>query len=591
MKSLFSWRMMPLFLLMVLFLSACVGLAGDVEIVATLPSNIQQEQATTVPEALQMPPSAPDISNGARIFQGSCISCHGITGVGDGELVQSGEVPRTVSFLEPSAVRQQTPNFYYDIITNGNIINLMPPWNESLSVQERWDVAMYVYTLQYTPEQIERGSQLVSDISTELSLESDDDLAAASGLEGDDAYAAVAYQRVQSVRNWGEIAPEELVSDEIVSQDFETINFFGTVTHGTAGNSVSEGQTVELRYGNSDDGVQVLESSLDANNQYRFEGIPFNPDYDYFAIATYQERGFVGELLEASAIQADNEQNITLYEVTEDPSVVVLRQVDFVLEYLPVEGLGTGLVITQQNIYENTSDRLFHLNPPGGNLSASLLMQLPIGAAILNDPNDPRFLQAQNEYAIVDLRPVYPGLHIIESVYFIPYENGRVIDIPVNNRLEGDVNIIVTDSELTITSDIYQLIGEINLGTEDNPFIGRQFTGTTNLAVNESIIFDIEGQVFPNTNTGLNTTVLTQEQLIPIVLVIIAVIGVVAVGIVIGLRSRANDPQREIDRLLQEITELEISHEAGQVNHDVFQEKRKILRDQLAQLLAENTES
>lgn len=583
----FSWRIMPLFLLMVFVLAACGDLAGDVEIIGTIPSNTQ-ELVTSIPEALQMPLDAPDIANGSRIFQEDCTRCHGITGVGDGELVQSGEVPRMVSFLESNSVREQTLDFYYNIISNGNLINLMPPWNESLSVQERWDVAMYVYTLHYTPEQITSGSALVTEVSGELSLESDDELAAASGLEGDDAYAAVAYQRIQSGRNWGKPIAE---ATEIV-QDFETVNFSGTVIHGTSGNTVPQGQIVQLRYGNSADGVQVIEANLDTNNQYLFEDVPFNSDYEYFAIVIYQERGFVSEFLKADEIRAINEQNITIYETTQEASIVVLRQVDFVLEYLPVEGLGTGLVITQQNIYENTSDRLFHLTPPGESLSASLLMQLPIGAVIMNDPNDPRFLQAQNEYAIVDLRPVYPGLHITEAVYFIPYEAGRTIDIPVNNRLEGDVNIIITDPELTIRSETYkQTDEEINLGTEANPFMGRQFTGTTNLAVNESIIFDIDGQIFRSTSSGLNSTVLTQEQLMPMLLAIIIIVGVVVVGVVIGLRSRGNNPQREIERLLQEITDLETLHEAGQINHDAFQQKRKSLREQLAQLMAENAES
>lgn len=565
-------------LLMTIFLGACASLAGEPEIVATMPAV----------EQLQMATNPPDVANGARIFQENCVRCHGINGAGDGELVQTGEVPRMVSFLEASAVHQQSLEFYYNTISNGNIINLMPPWNKSLSIQERWDVAMYVYTLHYTSEQIERGSQLVTDVSGELSLESDAALAASSGLEGDDAFAAVAYQRVRSLENWG-VAAE--VTQE-APKDFDTISFMGTVTHGTAGYPVPQGQIVQLRYGNAEDGLQVLETALDANNHYQFEGIAYHPEYEYFVIAVYQERGFVGQLLKASDIQEVNQEDIVLYETTDEPGVVVLQAVDFVVEYLDVEGLGTGLVITQQNIYENTSDRMFHITPPEGNLSVSLLLQLPIGAMILNNSNDPRFLQAQNEYAIVDLRPVYPGLHHMDAVYFIPYENGRTIDIPVNNRFEGDVSIVVTVSELNILSDVYQLADEeINLGTEENPIMARRYIGTANLNIGESILFDIGGEIFPNKSSGLSTTVVTQEQLLPLLLIIIVIVAVIGVGILIGLRTRSNNPQYKIEQLLHEISELEALHEAGRINHDLFQQKRKALRDQLAQLMSENEES
>lgn len=575
MRRLLSWRLLPFFVLIATLLGGCGDLAGEPEIIGTLPP-----QAPI--EALQMPDNAPNVANGAQIYQENCVRCHGLTGAGDGELVQTGEVPRMISFLDPTAVRQQPVESFYNMISNGNIVNLMPPWNESLSVQERWDVAMYVYTLHYTSEQLEQGSQLVANPSTELSLKSDNELASESSLEGDDAFAAVAYQRSQSIQNWGQ---------SLGAKDFEVFSIEGTVIHGTEGFSVPQGQSVELRYGNAEDGIQALQARIDTNNQYQFNNIPFNPDYEYIALLVYQGRNFVSELLQGNNIQEITEQEITLYEVTEDSNVVVLREVDFIIEYLTVDGVGTGLVITQQNIYENTTDRLFHILTPSDGMSASLLVQLPIGAVILNDSSDPRFLQAPNEYAIVDLRPISPGFHTIETVYFIPYENGRIIDIPVNNRFEGDVNIVLVDPELKIISDNYEkLEDDANLGTADNPVSGEQYTANYNLNMGESIIFDIDGQVFDDSSSGLNQTIGSQQQIIPILLVIVAVSGFVVVGIMLMLRSRGNDPQREIDNLLKEIAELEALHEAGRINHDAFQQQRKALREQVAQLMSENNE-
>lgn len=575
-----SWRLLPLFLLIAILASACGNLlAGDPQIVATVPA----QQAANGVETLQMPPNSPDIANGARIFQDNCTRCHGTTGAGDGELVQSGKVPRMISFLELSAVRQSSVSDFYNMITNGNVANLMPPWKDSLSLQERWDVAMYAYTLQYSQEQIQHGSQLVQNPSTELKLESDAQLANATGLGGEDAYAAVAYERVQSVKNWGQSAE--------ATQNFDVFSVSGTVSNGTSGYPVPTDQSVELHYGNQADGTKALSTTIDANNQYRFDNVPFKADYQYLVVVNYKNHNFIGDVLQGSTIQAENQQDITLYETTEDPTAINLKEIDFVVQYLTVDGVGTGLVITQQNIYENVTDRMFHILTPTNNMYASLLIQLPVGAVILNDPSDSRFIQDKNDYALVDLRPVYPGTHTVEAVYFIPYETGRVIDEPVNYRFKGDVNVVLTVPELKLETDNFEEAkDQVNLGTDTNPLMGRKFTSTYDLKTGESVIFDIEGQVFRSANTSANSSLITQEQILPILLVIVAVSGFVIVGIMLMLRSRAKNPQAEIDRLLKEIAELEALHEAGRINHDAFQQKRKALRDKVAQLMGQNSE-
>ena len=54
------------------------------------------------------------------------------------------------------------------------------------------------------------------------------------------------------------------------------------------------------------------------------------------------------------------------------------------------------------------------------------------------------------------------------------------------------------------------------------------------------------------------------------------------------LRSGRNSTQREIDRLIMEISRLESLHDAGQINHDAFQQKRSELKARLAELMAES---
>jgi mono/diheme cytochrome c family protein len=129
-------------LICVLLLTACGGLAGEPEVVGQVPQ--QAPQAVTV---LQPPNTQPDLTRGAEIFAENCVRCHGATGVGDGEFVQSGQITAIPDFTDPAQHAERTPAEYYTQVTNGNLAKLMPPFSGSLSDEERWSVANYVFTL------------------------------------------------------------------------------------------------------------------------------------------------------------------------------------------------------------------------------------------------------------------------------------------------------------------------------------------------------------------------------------------------------------------------------------------------------------
>ncbi|GAB5491298.1 MAG: hypothetical protein Phog2KO_15130 [Phototrophicaceae bacterium] len=563
-------------------LSACSDLAGDVEIAVT----VTPSTSDTVADAnIALPESQPDIANGARIYQQNCTSCHGETGAGDGALVENGDVPRMGSFLDPVHMRQQSPEFYYDIISNGNLVNLMPPWEGSLSVQERWDVAMYAYTLHYTPEQIALGEELADNPSSELQLAGDTDLIPETGLTGEDAYALLAYQRILSVENWGQTDPE---ATEVPEISLETANFAGVVTQGSPNATLPTDIMIQLQYGDFLDVAEVVDATLGAEGQFSFADVPVLSNSTYFAVAFYDGRAFLSEPLTTSDLQADNTVDITLYETTSAPNIVNLSSMELVLDYLNVPDLGTGIVTNQLNLYENPTDYVFHLSPAGQDVRISLLISLPIGAVILDAP-DRNFIAVQDEYAIIDTRPIYPGTHTVETSYFLPYiSDAQTVDILVNNRFEGEVSIILAETELDIVSDIFVFDEEINIGSEEAPLIAKVYRGMVDLQPGESLVFDVEGSI--GANTSDNSNVVTQDQLLPILAVVGVVMIVLVIAVMVFLRSSNNKPQQAIDRIISEISQLEDLHEAGRINHDAFQQKRAELKQQLAQLMAETNQ-
>jgi mono/diheme cytochrome c family protein len=73
-----------------------------------------------------------------------CTPCHGLTGEGDGMVVQRG-YRRPPSFTI-DRLRQAPPGHVYDVITNG--FGAMPDYAAQVPVRDRWAIAAYVRALQ-----------------------------------------------------------------------------------------------------------------------------------------------------------------------------------------------------------------------------------------------------------------------------------------------------------------------------------------------------------------------------------------------------------------------------------------------------------
>jgi mono/diheme cytochrome c family protein len=86
------------------------------------------------------------LARGQPRFQVFCSPCHGRTGRGDGMVVQRG-------FKKPSSyhvdrLRQMPIGYFYDVITNG--FGAMSDYAAQVPPEDRWAIAAYVRTLQYS---------------------------------------------------------------------------------------------------------------------------------------------------------------------------------------------------------------------------------------------------------------------------------------------------------------------------------------------------------------------------------------------------------------------------------------------------------
>ncbi len=591
---------------LLLLLSACTGLAGEVAIVATV-----TPQPTAVPVVADRgyPAQPPNLAEGARLYALHCTACHGADGGGRGELVLSGQVGPMQSFLDAGAMHAKTPAQYFEMITNGNLAKLMPPWQNAFTEQQRWDVAHYVLFMHYTAEQLAQGEQLYAlhcadchgeagrgDGARQLEIGgksynltsprdmafiSDADLVGAlregrgdampaldaADVSDEDAFAIAAYIRTFSTVN--DPSAVDASAEPAANPDAFTIS--GRVVNETTGQPAPQGLPVYLNYGSAAQGLSTLQTTVGADGRYAFEDVPRLPDSAYFVYTLYSGVTFDGGVRRVDQIGAALDVPLAIFEPTDDISIIRLARIETLME--PFTSLAeqptSGLLVTQHFIFENTGDRAFVLSQAGRTFS--VLLTMPPGSIALNALNDRRFIVAQEQYAVIYAMGLPPGETRIELIYFWPYENGAVFDQVLNYAYSGDVTLTVRPKSITLRNASGWTV-------DTSPPFVNQYQRTVTIPRGGSLVFDLTGSVQPN----VSAAVVTGDVLLPL-LVLIGVAVLVGLGAFVAFRQRSAP---SVEALLQQIAQLDALHERGQINHDAYQQQRKALKEQVAVLMA-----
>ena len=125
-------------------LSACGGGRGEPE-----EAEHAEEGAHDVSEeatAVENPVEATDesIAQGAEIYVANCAVCHGENGEGDGPGSEALDPPP--ASLHEDHVQSNSDGALFHIVSEGVKGTGMPPWEGTLSEDERWHVVNYMRT-------------------------------------------------------------------------------------------------------------------------------------------------------------------------------------------------------------------------------------------------------------------------------------------------------------------------------------------------------------------------------------------------------------------------------------------------------------
>lgn len=140
-------------------LTDAVATRAAVDVVADLTRQVRDTvQNATGIVADTVPPNPPSAASGKKLYATHCVACHGDEGKGDGVAARQLE-RRPADFTDVQFMRRETPADFFLVISLGRRGASMPSWKDSLSVQERWDLVSYVWSL-HSPVQSEAASDL-----------------------------------------------------------------------------------------------------------------------------------------------------------------------------------------------------------------------------------------------------------------------------------------------------------------------------------------------------------------------------------------------------------------------------------------------
>lgn len=636
-----------IFLLLALALPAasCSGLGGEPAIVATLPP-----PPPVIPtEAAAFPQQPPNLAVGAEIYAARCSRCHGYDGGGLGELVLTGQLPGPVmSFNDLEATRGKTPQDWFWAVTNGNLEKLMPPWRDTLTEQQRWDVALYAYTLAYQPGQAARGQAVYEQAcaschgpagrgdgpQAEGPVPDLTDLSRMAVLSDRAIYTAITQGVGQAMPAFADELSEAqrqdavvyvralaLASRDVIDQEPRPAEVAqvpppaateepaaaaaptqvaaaaeargvvsGAITSGTAGAELPEGLSVTLHIVDAAFNEETREAELDANGRFVFDDVPIRADRRYFTTVRFAEGFFVSDLLPGNPAEPSLDLPITVYSVTADPSVI--RIASMLAQVVPsAEGLQVIQIVT----YRNDSDRIFLSDDTMGEFrQASVRLSLPPGAVVREFAGDSeRYAVAADGTAVIDTRPVFPGEdHIVHVMYTVPYSGRAEIAQPLDYPLAGRVQLLL-DNALTLTSSQLPPRGAQAMGGATYLTYG----GDLALAAGDALRYTVSGAAAA---PGAATAAAGGSNIVLAAALFAAGAGALLAAALLYWRGRTanapaaqaaaptSDRQGQIDALVQQIAELDDAHEAGEITRSAYRKQRAALKERLAALLQED---
>jgi mono/diheme cytochrome c family protein len=561
------------------------------------------------------PASAPDLQDGAVIFEDKCAPCHGATGLGDGP--QSMQLPVTVPGLGLAEVaRAASPADWFKMVSQGNLDRFMPPFSGSLGDQQRWDVVAYALTLHVPSSDLSHGRSLIQtscpdcpaafsdqekmaavsekDIVTALKSGTGSQAAFGTGLSDADAYAVAEYLRSLTFSAAPRAAsattpsvgptPAETSSSEsatpAASPAAPSASGVGVVTGNVElpSGSRAAGLTVTLHgFDHAPDQtsgpqeVLTLSGTVALDGTFAFEnvGLPVNriflAEIDFGGIAYRSD--FAAATADSTKIALPP---LKLYEASTDVSLLRLDQVHIYTDFATA---GTVQVL-EIFAFTNASSNSVVISTDGTTIP---FIRLPAGATNQGyeaGQDSAPFVSADQGLAVVPSDKPYS----IIAFYNLPYD--KKVDIKQPLTIDMLSLILLVPDGIKVQGS--QLESRGLQVIQSNNY--EEFSAS-DLKAGDTLAFSVSGQPRSTAAAGLDAH---QGWLIGGAFLGAALI---AVGLFLYVRERKRKPIapadaefETADEVMDAILALDDLHEAGKIADKPYKVRRNELKETLKEL-------
>lgn len=572
-------RLAPAALALAGLYSAC-SLAGDI---TPPPALATAQAAVPAPTSLpltepELPSSPANLAAGEPLFADRCAACHGPAGMGDGELAGELTFP-PAALADPERARAASPETWYQIVTNGKLDRLMPPFS-SLSDQQRWDVVGYALSLSTTREELQAGQALFEQHCAECHSQPAFESAYLRSaprshiyqvirdgrgaempafdaqLEDERLWALAGY--VQSL-GWNTSPPPEQTVDRPATSESVVV---GQIIHGTAGAEIPT--DLQVRILGFDGEQQVLDEFVPVDRQggFQLEPIEIAPGRLFFATLEYQQVQYRSELAHAPTDGSPLELPLTIYETTTDSTPLRVERLHLLIDF-PQAGV---MRVLQLWVVGNLSDRV---------VAPGLRVSLPASAFNLSFEEGQLGEHFEETAAgFTDHEPVPPGSSIDQLVF--AFELAREGSLGYRQPMQHPVEAVT----ILVPADGPRLSGLIDEGVRDLGGLQMHSYAAAALEPGDSLSFRVAR---PSGIAGP---------------VVAAVAGAAALVIALFLvfRSRSatsraaapeQSPREVLDQqaLLRGIALLDAEYEAGQLDQADWEQRRESLKQQALDLM------
>ncbi len=592
--------------------TACSGLSSEPEIVQTLPP-----RPTDVNESFSQ---LVNIQSGAMIYAQNCVSCHGVTGAGDGELVRSGQVTNVPDFTHAASIEDKTLQEWFEVITSGRIEVLMPPWGNVLSASDRWATAFYTYTLSYDPLLVSQGQALYEvncagchgDVgegtpdgptliglldTTETSLlhllnTHSTQTAMYPFASQQDRRAVMQYLRLLSTTTRtlpGAAGPlvQPAATEEIASEIPQVRGTIrGRIIHGTENGSATAGMEVALHTLDQLFNEQVREYVVGDDGNYHFDDVVIRPDFAYIITVNYEDVLFSSEIYRGDPQVSDMMIDVTIYENTSDASLIEIISRAIQMNLTP-----QGLYMIEVINLTNTSQDYVYLQDqtPTGLNPVSVSFPLPESAQLNPGHTDMnRFVLSETERELFDTQPVLPGAqHYVQFSYLLPLMNNTTFSLlPTAYRMAGSIELYVDFNHLSLEGDGIEFSRNQNFDGDSY----RVYTVTDIPAAGEITHYQVNRVI-----RGLVREEADPTQVLTALLIGSGVILLV-IALLINLLQLKKTAAKKTDNLtsadiITQIAQLDSQFAEGKLDTVTYEKQRRVLKSKAILKMKQDSEN